>query len=423
MPLQFIDSIPHKLSALDYLREGNHPILQFIKKQLRYFLVSDSLADQKSNFQRLMEMIRKLDQSMISAYHEPTIKNMQEFKTSCLEIKTDLEKLILNLAPMTEFASLASLSTIYADFQKDFIPRVDGCIEAMQRKLAAKLTYKLCTKRDRIHADKFLIMPLSHRDVPLLAFTGGLCYGIALTGSYGILRRNSIEQITLAEVLKQGDGNNLSKLYHIHLSQCAFMKADEMDLTAEEMKKLPFIKEFIQGNTEYYTAFQAAIEIATKLAELMFRTNDDDQYAFNLSLNPLYGGRNVQKGHSIGFAVKNKKIYMVDANSGIYRIDDVATFKEFVTWYLYRTRYSQRYFRYNISNYPQMEHEFPIPESLLSKFTPNATFRHLRQEYSLYSFVRSRASNLKADIEVTTEKELEQIIHAISRCRLTTSRE
>jgi hypothetical protein len=423
MPLQFIDSVPHKLSALDYLREGNHPILQLIKKQLRYFLVSDSLADQKSNLQGLMEMMRKLDQAMISTYHDPAIKNMQEFKISCLEIKIYLEKLISNLAPRAEFAYLASLSTIYADFYKDFVPRVDGCIEAMQRKLADKLTYKLCTERDRVHADKFLVMPLSHRDVPLLAFTGGLCYGIALTGSYGILRRNSIDQITLAEVLKQGDGNNLSKLYHIHLSQCAFMKADKIDLTAEDMKKLPFIKEFIQGNTEYYTAFESAIEIATKLAELMCLTDDDDQYAFNLSLNPLYDDRNSQKGHSIGFAVKNKNFYMVDANSGIYRIDDVATFKEFVAWYLYRARYSQRYFRYSISNYPQIEHEFPIPGSLLSKCTPNATFRHQRQEYSLYSFVRSRASNLEADIEVATEKALEQIIHVVSRCRLTTSRE
>ena len=35
MPLQFIDSFPQRLTALDYLREGNHPSLKFIKKQLK----------------------------------------------------------------------------------------------------------------------------------------------------------------------------------------------------------------------------------------------------------------------------------------------------------------------------------------------------------------------------------------------------
>ena len=90
MPLQFIDSFPQRLTALDYLREGNHPSLKFIKKQLRSLLVSDMLTDQKSMLQRLMLKLRELDQIMITAYQKPTIENMQTIKTRCLEIKTNL---------------------------------------------------------------------------------------------------------------------------------------------------------------------------------------------------------------------------------------------------------------------------------------------------------------------------------------------
>lgn len=416
MPLQFIDSSPQRLTALDHLREGNHPTLQFIKKQLSSILVSDLLTDQKSMIQRLMLKLRELDQIMITAYHKPIIENMQAIKILCLEIKTNLEKLILNLLDGQEIEYLSYLSKAYSDFYKDFTPRIEEYVAAMQRKLTAQSTYKLCTERDRIYANKFLLMPLSHRDVPLLAFTGGLCYGIALTGAYGILRRDSISQITLPRILQQGDGDNLSKLYRIHSSQSAFMKTDKIDLTTEDMKRLPFVKEFSQGNTKFYTAFNAANEIATRLTELMFTTKDDDLYAFNLSLSPLYYDSNCPKGHSIGFAVKNRKFYMIDANSGIYCIDNAATFKEFVTWYLYRTRYAQRYFNYYISNYPQMEHEFPIPESLVNKYIPNKTFKCTQHEYSFFSFVRNRASNMQADIEVAGEKALEQIIYAIGRC-------
>jgi hypothetical protein len=192
-----------------------------------------------------------------------------------------------------------------------------------------------------------LVGSLRQANNPIIG--NGLCAGIALYGVY--------QSLTTGDVQVEGDllvsNNKISYVEKCHF----FRKKDAINL-------LPRTK--LTGKTPK----QASQLIAEKLKIILMNINNrEEQYGFALSMK-----RNCRiTGHTLGISKTKEHLFFIDANYGVFKfnIDELEKFCNFISWFLYTTKYCHYFNAFIFKSMPSIEHEFPTTLKLKLDAIPN----------------------------------------------------
>jgi hypothetical protein len=166
----------------------------------------------------------------------------------------------------------------------------------------------------------------------------GLCAGIALYGVY--------QSLTTGDIQVEGDllvsNNKISSV-----ETCQFFNKQH-GIVLMETK--------LTGKTPK----QASKLIAEKLKSILINiiNSREEQYGFE-----LYMRRNnkAASGHAFGISKTKEHLFFIDANYGVFKfnIDELEKFCNFISWFLYTTKYCYYFNKFGISSMASIEHEFP----------------------------------------------------------------
>lgn len=225
---------------------------------------------------------------------------------------------------------------------------------------------------------------------PIIHYSGGYCYGLALLLCFEIISNESneksrdrgvfetIEQLKKSENMmyfeqcqesqhfcleeKISKENTVIRYYAVGCLDDIVFKNDLCDnskkILADTHIILPYTK------TTLSTAFQAADTIGNILQEKLSILAPQDQCALNLSLRGNYLNT---WGHFLGILVIKNNYYFIDANLGVFKFDKLDDLIKFVKWELNEMKYCHMFNQFSITNFRQLEQIIPTPEKLKIK--------------------------------------------------------
>lgn len=276
---------------------------------------------------------------------------------------------VFTLPPDPFFASLKKLFTYYnEDFQQvheQFESRLTTLIGIYDGNV---IQFKFGKPTDNVHKNAHKIVDINQGNHPSTRFLEGFCYGISLGICWDLLSTG-----------KDSDLSTIRDLEHHMLEQIAVQQNSQSIedyryvkkymVDTEEMKNIAmhtnvFVNTFDGRNL---SSRQLAKHIATSITNVFEDIKTNESYAICLAMHGMSCGA---EGHGMSLAHINGTFYFIDANTGIYKFNDLPELQEFLTRYLHEESLTLIYSCYQLVNFPQMEQDFPIPESLKSKVIP-----------------------------------------------------
>jgi len=207
------------------------------------------------------------------------------------------------------------------------------------------------------------IHKLRQGEIPIIAIDEGFCEGIGMEITKELLTKDDDHNLSLIQVLN--NGTNLTQIAFSQQQVIMNFKQGDNDTLLRKLGAIDTndLHTFADGHTIGYSSWGAAKHIATEICSILKNIHIDENYALNLGLNSC----DLQDGHSIALVHKNNSFYLIDANSGVYKFGTLAELQDFSSLYLYEFRYSQIFSNYSIINYPNIEKDFPLPDSIKDK--------------------------------------------------------
>jgi len=219
--------------------------------------------------------------------------------------------------------------------------------------------------------EKYKIYDISHGSLGSIA-GNGLCYGFCLGAIQALM--SAPDDKNLPFIKNMENRTNLAEIVRLQRLQPAY--ADKKSSQTHYFS--------IYANTIDYDIKHAAKVTAKNVYNICKVLDKKDNYAFGLT-----SGKNESSYHIIGILHKNGIFYVIDANSGIYKIEDISKLQNFITQYLwkdldklfdstilqplynlYKTRSdhdTKVNLSYSITSIPTLEETIlPIPHSLKS---------------------------------------------------------
>jgi hypothetical protein len=285
------------------------------------------------------------------------------------------------------YSSLTAITNAYKN-KSPWLAKIEAALSARVFSLISHNKYAL--------QHRIAILRQSN---PVIMADVGYCFAISLASCYDILQsKNDRDLLTVADI----SGQSLQRLAKIKDDYDYFLDEDSTNPARTQlMTKLHIFAK--DNNTTKLNAKLFAKQLAQEITRIFSNIEFTDKYAVELSLYPRYY-KNLS--HSLGLVVKNSRFYLIDSNTGIYSFASLSQLQNFVAWYLNIMGWSMVFSTYSITNYPHMEHEYPLPAGMHDKAISYAKLLELKVDSGIKAAMVDGLKNLRWGLGVVVSSRL-----------------